>query len=265
MPSPITHIYLSPHLDDAVLSCGGTIHRHVKSHARVVVITLCAGEPPKGLLSPLAEELHERWGFGLKDAVAARREEDFAALRALGAEAVHLDVPDAIYRRNPSTNGYLYASTAALFAPLPTVEANVVRRIAHQLKTLLQGFGRQLVYAPLGLGNHVDHQLTREAAEQSARVYAYYEDYPYATGEAGVGTPTSNLVTDKRLTPEVIPLTPANLTAKTKAIAHYTSQLSSFWPDVPTMTAAVEQFAAEVGGERIWRTGLAKAASGQSP
>ena len=42
----------------------------------------------------------------------------------------------------------------------------------------------QLV-VPLGLGNHVDHQLTRQSAELLARDPWYYADFPYTREEAG--------------------------------------------------------------------------------
>ena len=40
------HVYLSPHLDDAVLSCGGLIHRQVVAGQRPLVVTIFAGTPP---------------------------------------------------------------------------------------------------------------------------------------------------------------------------------------------------------------------------
>jgi len=42
------HIYLSSHLDDAVLSCGGTIHRLSAGGEAVQVMTLLAGNPTPG-------------------------------------------------------------------------------------------------------------------------------------------------------------------------------------------------------------------------
>src|SRR6185295_1884137 len=112
----LTQIYLSPHLDDAVFSCGGMIHRHIRAGGRVVVVTVCTGDPPPGLLSDFAESLHERWQAQAKapaapaEVVRQRRNEDLDALAALGAQAVHLDVPDCIYRLSPASGRPLYAS-----------------------------------------------------------------------------------------------------------------------------------------------------------
>src|ERR671924_35132 len=56
------HVYLSPHLDDAALSCGGAIARHSSAGARVLVVTICTALPsPEGPFSSFAEEQHRQW------------------------------------------------------------------------------------------------------------------------------------------------------------------------------------------------------------
>ena len=47
----MVRIYLSPHLDDAALSCKGSIKQQTQAGERVEVWTVCAGEPPDGPLS----------------------------------------------------------------------------------------------------------------------------------------------------------------------------------------------------------------------
>ena len=95
-------IYLSPHLDDVALSCGGLIWEQTQSGDSVEIWTICAGDPPQDRLSPFAEELHQRWRVG-HNAVDIRREEDIHSCRLLGAKYRHFEVPDAIYRIHPKT------------------------------------------------------------------------------------------------------------------------------------------------------------------
>jgi LmbE family N-acetylglucosaminyl deacetylase len=263
MPSnAVTNIYLSPHPDDAVFSCGGMIHRQVESGGRVVVVTVCTGDPPSGPLSDFAQSLHERWrpetrtlGAGI---VAVRRREDLAALDALGAQAVHLDVPDCIYRLNPASGLPLYASEAALVGSLHPSELALIRRTATKLATLLHGFGRHHLYVPLGVGQHVDHQLTRRAAEVAGGVFAYYEDYPYvAMGAERWSGPESPGPHGRTLNPELIYLAEADLCARVESMALYESQLSSFWASRQNLEESVRQFTSRVGkqapAERIWK------------
>jgi LmbE family N-acetylglucosaminyl deacetylase len=260
----LTHIFLSPHLDDAVLSCGGLLHLHTRAGARVVVVTLCAGNPPAGPLSEFAEALHARWAgpagapAAPAEMCAARRAEDLAALADLGAEAVHLDIPDCIYRLTPATGRPLYTSEAALFGAVSASELSLIRRVAAKLTTLLHGFGRYRLYVPLAIGQHVDHQLTRRAAEVAGGVFAHYEDYPYVArqGERWPD-PSLTMARERPMTAELIRLSEADLTAQVEAIGYYASQISSFWPDLDSMAAAVRQFAEITGGgtpaQRLWR------------
>lgn len=265
-PAPLTHILLAPHPDDAVLSLGGALHHLAALGHRTVVVTLCTGQPPPGPLSAFAQELHDRWAPDARTPpapaalVARRRAEDLAALHHLGAQAVHLDLPDCIYRRNPATGQALYPNRNALFGPLHPAEHNLARRLAARLTTLLRGFGRHHLYAPLAVGHHVDHQLTRRAAELASGLYAYYEDYPYtALPENPWPNPDLTTAHGRPLHPTLLPLTAANLAAKIDALNHYASQISSFWSDSDAMAAAVRAFALRTGGdapaERIWRLG----------
>jgi LmbE family N-acetylglucosaminyl deacetylase len=57
------HVYLSPHLDDAVLSCGGLIHRQVRAGQPPLVITLFSGQPAADAhVSAFTQSQHTRWG-----------------------------------------------------------------------------------------------------------------------------------------------------------------------------------------------------------
>ena len=89
---------LSPHFDDAVLSCGGTLAKAVGKGASVVVVTIFAGEPDAQALMKLhVQAAHRRWRLPDAQAVALRRDEDRAALSVLGVHQVCAAVPDYLY------------------------------------------------------------------------------------------------------------------------------------------------------------------------
>ena len=257
-PSRHTHVYLSPHLDDVALSCGGQIHQQTRAGLPVVVITLCAGAPASEKMSSFAESLHARWRVPAAQAVAARRAEDLRALAELGAAVLHLDVPDCIYRVSPSTGEARYASEESLWGALHPEEAALAERCAETLRAELQRLPAPRWYAPLGLGHHVDHQLARRAAALAFPVWAYYEDYPYADRQANL-SPHSKVSGDETLglSAEIVRLAEADLQAKRRAVAAYTSQLSTFWESAAAMEASLAEYAARVGAgawaERFWR------------
>lgn len=175
------HLYLSPHFDDAILSCGGLIAQQAGRGEGVVVATLCAGAAPAGPLSAFADFQHRRWlsEHPGADPIALRRAEDEAACAVVGAEAVFLSDIDCIYRRGP-TGEWLYASEESLWGPVhPEDDATA---LAAELKALVDRLHPTCIYAPLAAGNHVDHQRARHLAEAwlvEGRPVVFFEDFPY--------------------------------------------------------------------------------------
>jgi LmbE family N-acetylglucosaminyl deacetylase len=254
------HIYLSPHLDDAVLSCGGAIHRHTASGDAVLVITVFTGEFEGEVLSPFARQVHGEWGNPARP-MALRRAEDMAALALLAAEVQHLGDLDAIYRADPDRR-WLYAEVGTLLGGVQAADPMVVdgpKDLVDRLAGLVSPENQVVVYAPLAVGHHVDHQIVHAAArrllEMDYRV-AFYEDYPYAEKE---GALESALIVagGNNWRVAAISLDPAHLSAKVSALGYYRSQLAVLFGTSEAMPNRVWAFAATRsadGGlvERIW-------------
>jgi LmbE family N-acetylglucosaminyl deacetylase len=215
-------LVVSPHLDDAVFGCGALL----AGHPGAGVVTVFAGRPPH-------YETLTAWdaaaGFRAgEDVVAARREEDRAALALLRARPVWLEFCDSQYARTPSA-----------------------REVAAKLDEVIRGEAASTVAVPLGLF-HSDHQLAHEAAllarsKHLERMWLAYEDAIYRRipglvddrlgqlNEAGVRT---------------IPYTPdggADDSVKREAIACYASQIRALArPGYPGFEDALAP-------ERYWR------------
>ncbi|GAB4529685.1 MAG: PIG-L family deacetylase [Anaerolineae bacterium] len=261
------HVYLSPHLDDAALSCGGLMHRQVKAGSPPLVITLFSGQPPADAeLSAFARWQHERWGHP-QDVMPVRWAEDQAALAVLGADYLRLNYRDCIYRgreHGPEPLWY-YASEEALFGPVHPAEQGLPGELAITMSEFIPGPQGVTLYAPLAAGNHVDHQLTCAAAlilrAQGWRV-CFYEDYPYVEAE---GILAAALIARgaEGWQPVVTPLDENDLAAKVEAIACYASQLGVLFGGAEAMRERVRGYAIQVGGERLWnpdaREGLLRA------
>ena len=215
------HVYLSPHLDDAVFSCGGMIANQVAAGESVTVLTVCAGDPPEGPLSDVARALHMVW-HAAGPPVPARREEDLAACKRLGAEAIHLGIPDAIYRLDSSADA-LYPSLFDVFGPLNAGESDLPQELGRSLSSRLTPDAS--VYVPQAIGGHVDHRLTRLAAEGLDRSLIYYRDMPYAFRD-GVLPPD---LAEPRDSEHTLALTEDEIDAWSAALLEYRSQISSYW------------------------------------
>ncbi len=256
----MNHVYLSPHLDDAVMSCGGMIHKQASGGEQVQAITIFAGEYEGGTPSPFALVQHGYWGNPPRP-MPLRRAEDTAALMLLGANAVHLDYLDAVYRVGPGGE-WLYADEEALWqktSPADPLAGDGTQDLADCLEGMLPPPAQGLVYAPLGVGNHVDHQLVHAAARKlQVRGYrmAFYEDYPYAM-EPGATEFAVAAAGAEGWRADTVSLVAEDLVAKVSALNYYRSQMRVLFGGIEEMPNRVWTFAASCSpgdglAERLW-------------
>lgn len=167
-------VILSPHLDDAALSCGGLLTA-LAGRASTLVVSIHCGNPPITATNPG----RHRKGF-IHPKI--RRREDRIAMHAIEVDFVHLGFPDGVYRRSPTSGELLYRTPRERWV-LPRVEdALHVEELYLVLKRLTDDMGRFLLVSPMGIGHHVDHMLTAQVALRLAsrkRSILFYEDFPY--------------------------------------------------------------------------------------
>lgn len=157
-------LFISPHLDDAVLSCGAHILQLVQSGFKVLIATVFT-----------------RSGNNTKDVelYLKRKNDDFAAAQLLDAQVLHLDFTDAPFR----SKQYQDFSSILFHHHLQKSEKPFIELLARRLQELLIEFPAEQVWFPLGVGGHVDHHLVFESSKllwNSPIQFNYYEDLPYA-------------------------------------------------------------------------------------
>ncbi len=241
------HLFLSPHLDDAVFSCGGQMVLLRGQGASVHVVTAFTGnapgpEPP---LSDFAVLLHALWDAG-DNPFALRREEDWRALRLLGASGTHLSHQDAIYRRASVSGAWLYPDHPAIFGRIAPEEAALPRALAQECAPLCGAPGETVVHAPLGAGSHVDHQLVRAAAlllGEAGHALRFYEDFPYSEEAGDLEAALADL---PPLRPIIIAYDEEVLRARLAAMACYGSQLGAVFGGEERMRDLTRAYAARL-------------------
>lgn len=240
-------IYISPHLDDVVFSCGGWIWEQTSQGQEVEVWTVCAGDPPPGRISSLAQALHESWNLDA-DWVQTRRKEDLEACRMIGAVPRHLPFLDCIYRTSEEGDFY-YQTEVDLFGGLDPNEGDLIDRVSEALGQILPDEAELVV--PLGIGNHVDHDLTRKAAARLKRKLRYYADYPYARDPQG-----QEILEFIERSPEWgadnLKVTDRGLEVWWNAARAYRSQISTFWEDESALGMEIREFSSFLGGLKLW-------------
>ena len=122
-------VVLSPHLDDAVLSCGALmIHAAKRTPVTVVTLFTEAGPPPYTLSA--RRYLRQVGAEDAESLYRQRRAEDRAALEPMGITWVHAGLTEALYRRRPGSGSRAWwvALGARARAYLPDLPA------AHHLR-----------------------------------------------------------------------------------------------------------------------------------
>jgi len=235
-------IYISPHLDDAVLSAGGLIYEQVRAGLQVEIWTIFCGFPPSEEVSPFAQVLHFQWGIhSASELIHSRRAEDEKACQTVGAKPVYFDYLDCIYRQGKQ-NDWLYST---VFVPPHDDEADLPARIAESISARLEPTD-QLV-CQLGVGSHVDHIIVRHAVELLQRPLLHYADIPYL-----FNTPQEFNTYAAGMKGNSFVVGEAGLTSWQDAITAYESQLSSLFESPDHMRSQIHQYWSENGGIRLW-------------
>lgn len=187
-------IFLSPHLDDAVLSCGALIKSEA-SRREITVLTLfseCSTAPHTRAARSFLRQCSAQDARSLFD---ARKKEDAAVLSGLGVRFQHLGATDALFRKRRETSlgkSMFAKALPELVHRYPTYRFDIARgRISRGDNTLIQylqatvrqhvdGLGAGLVFCPMAVGRHVDHLITRIVGDEAASERSiFYSDFPY--------------------------------------------------------------------------------------
>lgn len=140
-----------------------TVRDHVARGQRVLVASLFTHAGPR-----------DAGQFKRRD-YPKRRAEDEAACRMLGASVIHGGLMDAPFR------GTSYRDFAGICFARDKREASDQRRATALVQKIVAAARPRRVYAPLGVGEHVDHRLTHNAARALKHDDLwFYEDRPYA-------------------------------------------------------------------------------------
>jgi LmbE family N-acetylglucosaminyl deacetylase len=188
-----TCLFVSPHLDDAVLSCGALLTALARP-SRVTVVTVFteAGPPPH---TRAARSFLRRCGIDSAEQLyVERRREDSEVLGSLGVQPVNLGFVDALFRRK---QGWAPASSRVgrvlpeLVHRYPTYRFDiskgrvsrgdqwVIQQAADRLLEIISRDTPELVFCPLAVGRHVDHVIVRDIARRHLNEVIYYAEFPY--------------------------------------------------------------------------------------
>jgi LmbE family N-acetylglucosaminyl deacetylase len=218
-PAAFTRVVVvSPHFDDAAMGAGHLL----ASYPDTTVITVLAGRPP--VYPEVPSEWDALGGFKAgDDVVAARRQEDLAAMAVLESDHRWLEFSDHQYLAPPER-------------PQPADVAPV-------LANAISDIDPTSVFVPMGLGNP-DHVMVHEASllvreQLPDRLWFCYEDHGYKHIPGLLAWRVAKLLRSHPWpTPAIVPHVPDE-ERKRRAIWCYTSQIPPLEQD-HALTARME-------------------------
>ncbi len=230
--------FISPHLDDAVLSAGGLI-AYLSQYTQVEGISVFTTASPRPYTFSVRQFLRQ---CGYEDAdqlFTSRREEDREAYSLVNIVPRHLGYVDALWRKI-STPGFfrrLFSHILPEFVHVyPTYRIHIVRgKISRHDEGLMHNLGEALkaligedkqcvVFCPIALRSHIDHIFIRDVCLKNFENVILWSDFPYnirnaaSAGEIeAIGNEVFKWDSQKDI--------------KEKMIKAYTSQTKAIFPD----------------------------------
>lgn len=165
-------LFLAPHLDDVALSATKACLQLRQEGFEIHVATIFSNDKPQ---SPSKSDFTP-W---TQTTATTRKDEDNEACSRLQAKCVHVDMLDAPFRQSR------YKNLKELLFFYKQDEKKTLNEVVGKIDSLIQTLQPDKIFAPLGIGWHVDHQIVFEAVRQladrfGANKFYFYEDRPYA-------------------------------------------------------------------------------------
>jgi hypothetical protein len=163
------------------------------------------------------------------------------AAEIVGAKSVHFDIPDCIYRRGPDGEP-LYVD---IYAQPHEAESHLPGQIAQTIAPHLQPEDR--IICQLGVGEHVDHVIVRQAVEQLNHPVMYTADVPYLFWKPEQLSP---LVAGMKESQQAI--TEAGLNVWIEAVLAYESQIDALFDSTDKAREEIHAYYSKGGGLSTW-------------
>jgi len=167
------HVYISPHFDDVVASCGGQILKQKQRNESILVVTVFSARGhhyPDANSSALKTRLdYDR-----------RRSEDRKVMQQLGIDYLWLEYPEILFRHQSPWRRYWPTY------PATTANQKLCCQVANSLNEIRVRTQCVNMILPLGIGQHVDHQIVLRAGlslqcrKPHLLPVSFYEELPYA-------------------------------------------------------------------------------------
>lgn len=167
------YYFISPHLDDAILSAGALIYE-LKNLGKVKIITVFTKAAKK--ITNSIQKFTQSCNCSNSNELFLNREiEDKKLCQYLKINDLHLGFTDALWRNSYNLMEDLFLKKINS----TNEEQNLETMIIDKLKKTINNNKDVAIFAPLSIGNHIDHRIINKICKDNFTNVIYWEDYPY--------------------------------------------------------------------------------------
>lgn len=244
-------VCFSPHLDDAVFSAGGTLAELSKKMPVTVVNVFTSAGDARSTLS--AKQFLKQSKIASPGTLfKVRLNEDKKSLKHIRADVLDLNYTDALWRKKKRSvfpvrvAGNVLPEFVSLY---PTYRYHVIKgnihkqdsdlvvELARRFRNIVPDPTTVAVFAPVGVGSHVDHNIVRNACRLAfGKDVFYWLDFPYFARE---GVTANEFVKENHLEVREVIVNPS---VKQGLCKEYESQYDIVMPDKNVLTSSERFF-----------------------
>lgn len=186
--------FVSPHLDDAILSCGSLIHKLVNDFSVTVINVFTEISPPPFTLSAKAF-MKQCNRYDAHEFFKERRQEDCNVLNSLGVEVKNLGFIDAQWRKKEKLNfiqkklSFLLPEVMHVYpvyrwhivnGKISNLDTKMISDIKARILDIVGNDKNYLIFCPIAIGGNVDHRIVRNCClDIFNKNTVLWSDFPY--------------------------------------------------------------------------------------
>jgi LmbE family N-acetylglucosaminyl deacetylase len=182
-------------MDDAVLSSGSHILNLLNTKKGVQIITVFTSFGSRPISWDAQKYLMKSGFFRLDSFTKARKNEDLNSMHMLDIPFVQLDFIDGGFRKDSKEKFFYPTFDHLCSGKVPHEDVRLIQTIKKTLNSSLHSRNwnfinsgnvlpgiqpSDILYAPLGIGNHADHIIVNRVAQTLPNKTYYWLDQPYA-------------------------------------------------------------------------------------
>lgn len=178
-------IFLSPHMDDAIFSCGGLISKFKKQNKKMAIINIFSlvKEQTK-ITKDINYELKKAEINSTKKLFESRKKDEQKIAKTLKLDIFFLDYIDGLYRKD-SNHEFIYHSYEKLFSgKINSNDKKLIAALTKELDLIFKNSKKSvMILGPIASGKHIDHLITKNLVTDLNQKYKknviFWDDIPY--------------------------------------------------------------------------------------